>query len=57
MLFVQTTVPSLVQSVKDAGLLLIAFDFTLPMDSLRKSIGERAGVDGYMTEDQLTLIG
>ncbi|KAJ9104254.1 hypothetical protein QFC19_004071 [Naganishia cerealis] len=50
-----TTVPSLVQSVKDAGLLLIAFDFNLPMDVLRKSIGERGGVDGYMTEGQLAL--
>lgn len=57
MLFLQTAVPSLVPSVKDAGLLLIAFDFGLPMDGIRKSIGERAGVDGYMTEDQLTLIG
>ncbi|KAJ9094462.1 hypothetical protein QFC21_006001 [Naganishia friedmannii] len=42
-------------SVKDAGLLLIAFDFNLPMDVLRKSTGDRAGVDGYMTEGQLTL--
>ncbi|KAJ9119610.1 hypothetical protein QFC22_003319 [Naganishia vaughanmartiniae] len=50
-----TTVPSLVQSVKDAGLVLIAFDFNLPMDVLRKSIGDYAGVDGYMTEGQLAL--
>jgi hypothetical protein len=32
-----------------------AFDFSLSMDNLRRSIGDRAGVDGYMTEDQLTL--
>ena len=42
--------PALVQSVKDAGLLLIALGSEDVLAKLRKDLGSHISADGYMTE-------
>ena len=46
----QAAVPALVQSVKDAGLLLIALGSEEAVTSLKQALGPQQTVDGYMTQ-------
>jgi hypothetical protein len=43
-------VPALVQSVKDAGLLLIALGSEDIVAKLRQALGSQLTIDGYMVE-------
>ena len=46
----QAAVPALVQSVKDAGLLLIALGSDKTINTLKQALGPQQIVDGHMTQ-------
>jgi hypothetical protein len=52
---VQAAVPALVQSVKDAGLLLIALGSDETINTLKQALGPQQIVDGHMTQGSVTV--